>query len=173
MVDLSIARHRQTEGRQRLLAKPKAVEPDTPQDHRDYATSILTPFAGNVPESPHDLAYLGGLLASTVITSCFMLSPQNQLFMHIDTDIGYFGYADFVLQALKVLAPTRIFGFSGWGTTIYDVAMLEHTISFRTHNIPPLLIKVLHRRNSPDLGPYLPFLYNLGLGAAFADRLPL
>ena len=65
------------------------MEPDTPQDHRAYAANVLTPFAGNVPESLQDLACLGGLLASAAIASCFTLSPQNQLLAHVDTDVGH------------------------------------------------------------------------------------
>ena len=97
MVDLPIARHRQSEDRQRLLTISKAVEPDTPQDHR----ATLPVFSGNVPESPQNLACLRGLLASAAIASCFTLSPQ-QLLAHVDTDVGHLGHADLILQALEV-----------------------------------------------------------------------
>ena len=41
------------------------------------------------------------------------------------------------MQLLKVLAPLRVLSFPGWGTTVCDVATLEHTISFGNKGMPP------------------------------------
>ena len=65
-----------------LLAKPKAMEPDTPQDYRAFAASVLTPFAGSAPESSQNLACLGGLLASAAIASAFSASGGAAPFRH-------------------------------------------------------------------------------------------
>ena len=66
-VSLANAAQRQQEGRTRLLARRDIVPPDTPHNHRAVAASLLTPFAGSVLVSSHDVACLGGLLATAAI----------------------------------------------------------------------------------------------------------
>ena len=114
-------------------------------------------FAGNTPVSSHEVACLGGLLATAAIASCFEVCQNTQLLEHVRTEAGHAGHADIILQILEVLAPTRVFSLPGWGTTACDVAMLEHTTSFATRGMPPLLVAAPHHRDAPDLGPLWPW----------------
>ena len=61
---------------------------------------------------------------------------------------------DIVLQAIEVLAPTRVLSLPGWGALVCDTAMLEHTASFSARGMPPLLVAAPHHRDAPGLGPW-------------------
>ena len=151
-----LALRRRSDGRSNLLAPSAVAESDTPQDSRALMASLHTPFAGCRPESSLEVACLASLLATAAIASCFEVREPSRSLSHVATGAGHAGHPEVVLQLLEVLAPLRVLSFPGWGTTVCDVATLEHTISFQSKGMPPLFVQALHTRDAPDLGAWYP-----------------
>ena len=115
---------------------------------------------------------LASLLATAAIASCFEVRGPSKSLSHVATGAGHAGHPEVVLQLLEVLAPLRVLSFPGWGTTICDVATLEHTISFGSKGMPPLFVQALHTRDAPDLGAWYPLIVGLALCSPVTERVP-
>ena len=126
----SLALRHQSDGRSNLLAPSAVAESDAPRDSRALMASLRTPFAGCRPESSLEVACLASLLATAAIASCFEVREPSRSLSYVATGAGHAGHPEVVLQLLAVLAPLRVLSFPGWGTTVCDVATLEHTIFF-------------------------------------------
>ena len=162
----SLALRRQSDGRSNLLAPSAVAESDTPQDSRALMASLHTPFAG---ESSLEVACLASLLATAATASCFEVREPSRSLSYVATGAGHAGHPEVVLQLLEVLAPLRVLSFPGWGTTVCDVATLEHTISFGNKGMPPLFVQALHTRDAPDLGACV---VGLALCSSVTERVP-
>ena len=149
-----------------MLAPSEVAESDTPQDSRALMTSLHTPFAGCRPESSLDVACLASLLATAAIASCFEVRVPSQSLSHVATGAGHAGHPEVVLQLLEVLAPLRVLSFPGWGTTVCDVATLEHTISFGNKGMPPLFVQ------QGCAGAWYPLIVGLALCSPVTERVP-
>ena len=147
----------QSDGRSNLLAPSAVAESDTPQDSR----ALHTPFAGCRPESSLEVACLASLLATAAIASCFEVREPSRSLSYVATGAGHAGHPEVVLQLLEVLAPLRVLSFPGWGTTVCDVATLEHTISFGNKGMPPLFVQALTL--GTRLGAWCPLVVGLAL----------
>ena len=168
----SLALKHQSDGRSNLLAPSAVAESDTPQDSRALMASLHTPFAGCRPESSLEVACLASLLATAAIASCFEVREPSRSLSYVATGAGHAGHPEVVLQLLEVLAPLRVLSFPGWGTTVCDVATLEHTISFGNKGMPPLFVQALHTRDAPDLGAWYPLVVGLALCSSVTERVP-
>ena len=168
----SLALRRQSDGRSSLLAVSAVAESDTPQDSRALMASLHTPFAGCRPESSLEVACLASLLATAAIASCFEVREPSRSLSHVATGAKHAGHPEVVLQLLEVLAPLRVLSFPGWGTTVCDVATLEHTISFGSKGMPPLFVQALRTRDAPDLGAWYPLIVGLALCSSVTERVP-
>ena len=82
------------------------------------------------------------------------------------------GFAGRDTGPIAILDLLRVLSFPGWGTTVCDVATLEHTISFGSKGMSPLFVQALRTRDAPDLGAWYPLIVGLALCSSVTERVP-